>query len=75
MNENINNAAVQEEGMDLREILRALVDKIFWIIGAVVLCAALTFVYTKMTFVPSQKDQTLRQSPGTFCQAARSGRR
>lgn len=52
MNENVENASVQEEGLDLREILRALVDKIFWIIGAVVLCAALTFVYTKMTFVP-----------------------
>lgn len=52
MNENVKNAPVQEEGVDLRGITHAIFDRILWIIGAVVLCVLVTFIYTKATFVP-----------------------
>ncbi len=52
MNENVMNASVQEEGIDLRGIVHAIFDRILWIAGAVVLCMVLVFAYTKMTFVP-----------------------
>ena len=52
MNENVKNASVQEEGIDLRGITHAIFDRILWIIGAVVLCVLVTFIYTKATFVP-----------------------
>lgn len=52
MNENMKNASVQEEGLDLREIMHALLDRILWVAGAVALCVVMMFLYTKITFVP-----------------------
>ena len=52
MNDTVNNVPVQEEGIDLRGITHAIFDRILWIVGAVVLCVLVTFIYTKATFVP-----------------------
>ena len=52
MNDNVKNASVQEEGIDLRGISHAIFDRLFWIVGTVILCVLVTFIYTKATFVP-----------------------
>lgn len=51
MNEN-NIRNNQEEGIDLSMILHILWDKIIWVALAVVVCVALAFGYTKVTYVP-----------------------
>ena len=42
----------EEGGIDITELFQTLLSRIFWIIGAVVLCAALAFGYTKFFMKP-----------------------
>ena len=46
-----------DSGIDLKELGRALLTKIWWIVGVTVLCAALAFGYTKLLVKPWYESQ------------------
>lgn len=54
MNETAMPAEEEQSGseLDIRDIFHVLLTKIFWIAGAVILCAAIAFAYTKFFMVP-----------------------
>lgn len=64
MNDN-NIQKNEQEGIAISVIARVLWDKIIWIGLAVVVCMALAFGYTKMTYVPKySSDVTIYASTG-----------
>ena len=55
MDELIEKTEIDEQsdaGIDLKELARAVLAKIWWIVGITVLCAALSFGYTKFLVKP-----------------------